>query len=276
MNRLVSLPLRSVSAMASQTMTLRVASFATAKEKDDGAKAKSKKGSKSETANLDRQVKSLVKHYYKMRTYEPPKLSEEKQKEYMEAAKEYSRQMTRIHHYYEQRLNDKIFLRDLAISALPTEALREQAKKTDPEQIPGKYFYPARKARFEDLSKELAWWLVCWTSWRVRVRMCIIGWLYLVVLKCVVDRAHQQGSRIDGVIMRIYGIPYNWVILEVEAKRICFLFTSLCCIWLNVYLWQRKWKSGQVGCVLPVFICFLYIYLILTLKMLVAVRNQSK
>lgn len=157
MNRLVSLPLRSVSTMVSQTMTLRVASFATAKEKDDGAKSKSKKGSKSETANMDRQVKSLLKHYYKMRTYEPPKLSEEKQKEYMEAAKEYSRQMTRLHHYYEQRLNDKIFLRDLAISALPTEALREQAKKTDPEQIPGKYFYPARKARFEDLSKELAW-----------------------------------------------------------------------------------------------------------------------
>lgn len=39
--------------------------------------------------------------------------------------------------------------------------------------------------------------------------MCIIGWLYLVVLKCVVDRAYQQGNRIDRAIMRIYGIPYN-------------------------------------------------------------------
>lgn len=39
--------------------------------------------------------------------------------------------------------------------------------------------------------------------------MCMVGWLCLVVLKCVVDRAHQQGDGIDGVIMRICGIPYN-------------------------------------------------------------------
>lgn len=39
--------------------------------------------------------------------------------------------------------------------------------------------------------------------------MCMVGWLYLIVLKCVADRAHQQGDGIDGVIMRIYGIPYN-------------------------------------------------------------------
>ena len=62
-----------------------------------------------------------------------------------------------MYHKAEQRLNDKIFLRDLAISALPSETLREEAKKSDPEQIPGKYFYPNKKARFEDLSKELAW-----------------------------------------------------------------------------------------------------------------------
>ena len=81
----------------------------------------------------------------------------ETQKEYAAAAKEYSRQMTILYHTAEKRLNDKLFLRDLAISALPSEALRADAKKTDAEQIPGKYFYPNKKARFEDLSKELAW-----------------------------------------------------------------------------------------------------------------------
>ena len=164
MNALVLLSAKSVCANMSRPMTQGIAYFATAKEKAETAKSKSKKDSKTESANMEKQVKSLLKHYYKMRTYVPPKLSEEKQKEYAAAAKEYSRQMTRLHHYYEGRLNDKIFLRDLAISALPTEALREQAKKTDCEQIPGKYFYPARKARFEDLSKELAWFCVCCNS----------------------------------------------------------------------------------------------------------------
>lgn len=39
--------------------------------------------------------------------------------------------------------------------------------------------------------------------------MCMVGCLFLAELNCVVDRAHQQANRIDGVIMRIYGIPYN-------------------------------------------------------------------
>ena len=134
-----------------------MASFATAKGKDDSAQQKSKKASKEDSKQSEKQVKALLLHYYKMRTYDAPKLSPEKQKEYAAIAKEYSRQMTYLKHTAEMRLNDKIFLRDLAISALPTEELRKQSMMTDPEQIPGKYFYPAKKARFEDLSKELAW-----------------------------------------------------------------------------------------------------------------------
>ena len=133
------------------------ATFATAKGKSEPVAPKSKKASKSDSKQSEKQIKSLLLQYYKMRTYDAPKLSPEKQKEYAEIAKEYSRQMTYLKHTAEMRLNDKIFLRDLAISALPSEELRKQAVMTDTEQIPGKYFYPAKKARFEDLSKELAW-----------------------------------------------------------------------------------------------------------------------
>ena len=157
MNRLISLSPKSISVIIPQLMSRSCASFATAKKKADASKTKSKKASKSETDTNQKQLKSLLIHYYKMRTYEPPKLSPEQQEEYSKIAKEYSRQMTYLHHTAEKRLNDKIFLRDLAISALPTEELRQQAMKVDTEQIPGKYFYPAKKARFEDLSKELAW-----------------------------------------------------------------------------------------------------------------------
>lgn len=157
MNRVLSLSVKSVSSYAPRVLEQQIATFATAKGKGDADQAKVKKASKADSKQSEKQVKSLLLHYYKMRTYDPPKLSPEKQKEYAEIAKEYSRQMTYLKHTAEQRLNDKIFLRDLAISALPTEELRNQAKMTDPEQIPGKYFYPAKKARFEDLSKELAW-----------------------------------------------------------------------------------------------------------------------
>ena len=131
-------------------------SFATSNAKLHPKKKVSKED-KAEAAQREKQVKSLLKQYYRMHSYEPPKIDPELQKEYEAIAKEYSRQMTLLHHTYERRLYDKIFLRDLAISALPTESLREQAKQTDTQQIPGKYFYPAEKARFEDLSQELAW-----------------------------------------------------------------------------------------------------------------------
>ena len=157
MNRLVSCSLKPISAVVPRVTVQCSASFATAKDKKEAVSAKSKKASKSETKQSEKQLKALLLQYYRLRTYERPKVDPEKQKEYAAAAKEYSRQMTIMYHKAEQRLNDKIFLRDLAISALPSETLREEAKKTDPEQIPGKYFYPNKKARFEDLSKELAW-----------------------------------------------------------------------------------------------------------------------
>lgn len=152
-----SLSLRSVTSYVPRLVEQRVATFASAKGKADAVQQKSKKASKEDTKQSEKQVKALLLQYYKLRTFDSPKLSPEKQKEYAEIAKEYSRQMTYLKHNAEMRLNDKIFLRDLAISALPTEELRKQAMMTDPEQIPGKYFYPAKKARFEDLSKELAW-----------------------------------------------------------------------------------------------------------------------
>lgn len=157
MNRIVSLSVKRTATCIPRLVEQPIVTFATAKGKVDATQSKSKKSSKEDTKQSEKQVKALLLHYYKMRTYDPPKLSPEKQKEYAEIAKEYSRQMTYLKHTAELRMNDKIFLRDLAISALPTEELRKQAMMTDPEQIPGKYFYPAKKARFEDLSKELAW-----------------------------------------------------------------------------------------------------------------------
>ena len=163
MNRLISVSSKSISVYIPQVTNRFCVFFATAKPKTDASKAKSKKESKSEYEMDQKQLKSLLIHYYKMRTYEPPKLTPEQQEEYSKIAKEYSRQMAYLHHTAEKRLIDKIFLRDLAIAALPTEELRQQAMKIDTEQIPGKYFYPAKKARFEDLSKELAWCTVCLT-----------------------------------------------------------------------------------------------------------------
>ena len=157
MNRLLSCSLKPISTIASRTPAQLSASFATAKDKKEAASAKSKKASKTETKQSEKQLKALLLQYYRLRTHEKPKVDPETQKEYAAAAKEYSRQMTILYHTAEKRLNDKLFLRDLAISALPSEALRADAKKTDAEQIPGKYFYPNKKARFEDLSKELAW-----------------------------------------------------------------------------------------------------------------------
>ena len=157
MNRFLSCSLKPISAIATRTSVQFRASFATAKDKKEATSAKSKKSSKSETKQSEKQLKALLLQYYKLRLYEKPKVDPETQKEYAAAAKEYSRQMTIMYHTAEKRLNDKLFLRDLAISALPSETLREDAKKTDAEQIPGKYFYPNKKARFEDLSKELAW-----------------------------------------------------------------------------------------------------------------------
>ena len=157
MNALVGGVLKPASVYTPRVVVQLNAQFATSKEKADNTKAKAKKASKEEAHQNEKQVKALLLQYFKMRNYVPPKVSPEKQKEYAEIAKEYTRQMTYLHHTAETRLNDKIFLRDLAISALPTEELRKQAVMTDTEQIPGKYFYPAKKARFEDLSKELAW-----------------------------------------------------------------------------------------------------------------------
>ena len=157
MNSILTTYFKSTVVNAGKLMRYQVATFATAKAKVEATPAKSKKASKEDTKQNEKQVKSLLLQYYKMKTYSPSKLSPEKQKEYSAIAKEYSRQMTYLQHQAELRLNDKIFLRDLAIAALPTEELRKQAKMTDTEQIPGKYFYPAKKAQFEDLSKDLAW-----------------------------------------------------------------------------------------------------------------------
>ena len=156
MNRLVSFSFRSVCRYSQRVVEIPAAHFATAKDKAETAKSKSKKGSKADTEQSENQIRALLLQYYKQRTYIAPKLSEETKRDYSNIAKEYSRQLRKLHNNYEQRMADKIWLRDLAIEALPTEELRKQAVMTDPAQIP-QLLCPVRKARFENTDEEMAW-----------------------------------------------------------------------------------------------------------------------
>ena len=76
MNRLISVSSKSISVYIPQVTNRFCVFFATAKPKTDASKAKSKKASKSESEMDQKQLKSLLIHYYKMRTYEPPKLTQ--------------------------------------------------------------------------------------------------------------------------------------------------------------------------------------------------------
>lgn len=156
MNRLVAFSSRSVSAYLPRAMEIPVAHFATGKDKAEAAKAKAKKGSKADTEQSENHIRALLLQFYKQRAYTAPALSEETKKNYSDISKEYARQLRKLHNLHEKRLIDKIWLRDLAIDALPTEELRKQARMPDSAQIP-QLLCPVKKARFENTEEEMAW-----------------------------------------------------------------------------------------------------------------------